>query len=47
VVPKLSVTAGAIRWAGPALGAHTGEVLGGLLGLAEADIEDLRARGIV
>ncbi len=47
VVPKLSATAGTIRWAGPTLGAHNAEVLGGLLGLSEGDIADLRARGIV
>jgi len=47
VVPKLSATAGAIRWPGPALGAHTAEVLGGLLGLSEADLLQLKHRGIV
>lgn len=47
VAPKLSATAGTIRWAGPALGAHNAEVLGGLLGLSDAEVEDLRARGIV
>jgi formyl-CoA transferase len=47
VVPKLSATAGAIRWPGPELGAHTREVLGERLGLDEADIDALVARGIV
>jgi formyl-CoA transferase len=47
VVPKLSATAGAIRWPGPELGAHTREVLGERLGLDEAAIDALVARGIV
>jgi crotonobetainyl-CoA:carnitine CoA-transferase CaiB-like acyl-CoA transferase len=32
IVPRLSHTPGAIRWAGPDLGAHTAEVLAELLG---------------
>jgi crotonobetainyl-CoA:carnitine CoA-transferase CaiB-like acyl-CoA transferase len=47
VVPKLSSTAGSIRWPGPALGAHTEKVLGSLLGLSAADLQGLRDRGIV
>lgn len=46
VVPKLSATAGSVRWAGPELGAHTAEVLGEL-GLGAADVEALRARGVI
>src|SRR5690606_13419106 len=38
VVPKLSATAGSIRWPGPALGAHNQEVLGGRLGLSDAEL---------
>jgi crotonobetainyl-CoA:carnitine CoA-transferase CaiB-like acyl-CoA transferase len=47
VAPKLSETAGAIRWPGPPLGAHNAEVLGELLGLEQSDLEDLARRGIV
>ena len=46
VVPKLSATPGATRWLGPALGAHTEEVLTGL-GYTAHDIERLRAEGVV
>ncbi len=41
VVPKLSRTPGAVRWSGPSLGEHNSEVLGGLLGLREDQIEEL------
>jgi crotonobetainyl-CoA:carnitine CoA-transferase CaiB-like acyl-CoA transferase len=44
IVPKLSETPGATRWPGPALGAHTRELLGEA-GLDPAAIEDLLARG--
>ncbi|HEX7038310.1 MAG TPA: CaiB/BaiF CoA-transferase family protein [Pseudomonadales bacterium] len=47
VVPKLSATSGSIRWPGPALGAHNAEVLGGRLGLSDAELAELAARGIV
>jgi crotonobetainyl-CoA:carnitine CoA-transferase CaiB-like acyl-CoA transferase len=47
VVPKLSDTAGSVRWPGPALGAHTREVLGSLLGLDAESLDDLQRRGIV
>lgn len=47
VLPKLSRTPGRIRHAGRPLGADNEEVLGELLGLDAAEIEELRARGIV
>lgn len=46
IVPKLSETPGEVRWQGPALGQHTDGVLAGL-GLTEAQISALRARGVV
>lgn len=46
-LPRLSATPGAIRWTGPALGAHTDEVLGDLLGLTDREIAQLRERGVV
>lgn len=47
VVPRLSETPGRIRWAGPELGEHNEEVLQGLLGMDDAELLDLRERGIV
>ena len=47
VAPRLSETPGAVRRAGPALGEHNEEVLGGLLGLSDETRADYRARGIV
>lgn len=38
VTPRASRTPGRINWPGPALGAHTTEVLTGLLGLSETEI---------
>ena len=47
VVPRLPGAPGDVRWAGPELGEHTDEVLGGLLGLGRARIAGLRERGVV
>jgi formyl-CoA transferase len=47
VVPRFTATPGAIRHAGPGLGEHTDEVLGGLLGLSPADLDELHADGVV
>lgn len=47
VAPRLSETPGAVRSAGPDLGAHNSEVLGGLLGLDPARLAGLAERGVV
>jgi crotonobetainyl-CoA:carnitine CoA-transferase CaiB-like acyl-CoA transferase len=47
VVPRLSATPGRVTHAGPALGRHTDEVFGGLLGMSSAEIQALRAEGVV
>ncbi len=46
IVPKLSESPGATRWVGPALGAHTDEVLAGL-GYTDAERAELRASGVI
>ena len=47
LIPLLSRTPGGTDWAGPAVGAHNEDVLGGLLGMSEIELEALRERGIV
>ena len=47
VAPKLSETPGEVRSTAPALGAHNGEVLGGLLGIDEAERARLAAAGVL
>ncbi|MBL6457816.1 CoA transferase [Belnapia sp. T6] len=44
---KLSATPPSYRSPPPLLGQHTGEVLGGMLGMSEAEIAALRERGIL
>jgi formyl-CoA transferase len=46
IVPKLSATPGATEWPGPALGAHTDEVLAGL-GYTAERLAALRAGGAI
>jgi crotonobetainyl-CoA:carnitine CoA-transferase CaiB-like acyl-CoA transferase len=45
--PRLSETPGTVRWAGPALGAHNREVYAGELGLSDAELQRLKADGII
>ena len=45
--PRLSETPGAIRWAGPALGAHNREVYVDELGLSDAEMERFRQAGVI
>jgi crotonobetainyl-CoA:carnitine CoA-transferase CaiB-like acyl-CoA transferase len=47
VVPRLSATPGRVTHAGPTLGRHTDEVLGGLLGMTRTDLARLRAEGVI
>jgi crotonobetainyl-CoA:carnitine CoA-transferase CaiB-like acyl-CoA transferase len=47
LVPKLSRTPGATRWPGGELGRENQEVLGGLLGLSEQQLEQLRADAVI
>jgi crotonobetainyl-CoA:carnitine CoA-transferase CaiB-like acyl-CoA transferase len=47
IAPRLSETPGRVAWAGPALGEHTDAILTERLGLAAAEIADLRARRII
>ena len=46
-LPVLSETPGSIRWLGPALGAHTDEVLTEVLHRTTEEIAALRADGVV
>ena len=46
IVPKVPDDPGAIRWAGPAVGAHNEEVFGGMLGLSASEIAALRQEGV-
>ena len=47
VVPHVPEMPGAVRWPGPAVGAHTDEVMGELLGLPSAEVEALRQEGVI
>lgn len=47
VVPHVVEAPGEVRWAGPAVGAHSAEVLGELLGMDADAIAALRAEGVI
>jgi formyl-CoA transferase len=47
VVPRFTETPGRIRHAGARLGEHTDDVLGELLGLSAAQLDGLRAEGVI
>jgi crotonobetainyl-CoA:carnitine CoA-transferase CaiB-like acyl-CoA transferase len=45
--PKFSETPGGTEWPGPPLGAHNVEVLSGMLGLSNAEIDALSREGVI
>lgn len=47
IVPHIAESPGEVRWAGPEIGQHNSEILGGLLGMTEAEIAALRKEGII
>jgi len=47
IIPKLSETPGGTEWPGPAVGEHTREVLGEILGLSDDDLGALSSKGII
>lgn len=47
VAPKLSLTPGAVRAPGPALGEHTDQILSDLLGFDQDKLEKLHASGVI
>jgi crotonobetainyl-CoA:carnitine CoA-transferase CaiB-like acyl-CoA transferase len=47
IIPKLSMTPGRTEWAGPAVGQHTREVLGDVLGMNDDAIDALTVKGVI
>lgn len=47
ILPKLDKTPGGTEWAGPPIGAHNREILGGVLGLSDQEIETLEEKGVI
>ena len=47
VFPRLSATPGKVKWTGPALGQHNGEIYRELLGYSDSDLERLNKDGII
>lgn len=47
VQPRLSETPGRIAFAGPRLGEYNREIYQGRLGLSDADLDELRAQGVI
>jgi len=47
VVPKFSRTPGAIRHRAPDLGEHNEEILGGMLGLSQEELAELKEKGVI
>jgi formyl-CoA transferase len=47
IVPKLTNSPGEVRWVGPALGAHTNEILTSVLDIEPTELEGLRRSGVI
>ena len=47
IVPGVPEDPGCVRWPGPKIGAHNGEVLGELLSMTAAEIQNLRDDGVL
>src|SRR5262249_31779650 len=47
VIPRFSRTPRAVRFVGPELGEHNAEVYAGLLGLSDAEQQELHAAGVI
>src|SRR5262249_31758100 len=47
LIPQLSATPGSTDWSGPAVGEHNRDILGGMLGLSDAELEALQRDGII
>lgn len=47
VVPQLSATPGEVKWTGPELGQHNGEILHELLGMSEGELCSLTNKGVI
>jgi len=45
--PRMSLTPGRVRWAGPEAGQDTDSILSSMLGMAPGDIHDLRRKGVI
>lgn len=47
MIPRLSETPGRTDWAGPEVGEHNKEVLGGILGISDAELAEMADKGII
>jgi crotonobetainyl-CoA:carnitine CoA-transferase CaiB-like acyl-CoA transferase len=47
ILPKLSETPGRTDWPGLEVGSHTQEILGSILNLSAADIEQLKQKNVI
>jgi len=47
IIPRFSDTPGRVRWTGPAPGAHNQEIIGGLLGVSDEEIDRLARQGVL
>ena len=47
IIPKLTDTPGRTDWAGPELGSHNQEIFQGVLGLSDAELDELRHEEII